>query len=125
MVRLGLEFLDNDFCTYYDFCDILWNRFFNWLYFHAFRVVRLNEKRFTKGVPFWGFTDINDNGHPLCSVRDEYVDRVVELLNGFHDENEQLRQLFDEADDIILSQCTSYYQRQWENIKKNIKGDVE
>ena len=40
-------------------------------------------------------------------------------------ENEQLKRLFDEADDLILSQCTTYHQRQWENIKKNIKGDVE
>ena len=41
------------------------------------------------------------------------------------EENEQLKQLLNEAEDIILCQTTPHYQRQWENIKNNIKGDVE
>lgn len=53
------------------------------------------------------------------------VDEIVEVLNALGDENEQLKQLVDEAEDIIVCQCTPYYQRIWENIKKNIKGDVE
>ena len=32
-----------------------------------------------------------------------------------------LSELVDEADDIIMSQCTEYYQRRWVNIKENVE----
>lgn len=49
------------------------------------------------------------------------TDTFIRILQ----ENEQLKQLVNEAEDIIICQCTPYYQRIWENIKKNINGDVE
>ena len=52
-------------------------------------------------------------------------DSLLDLLNQYDEENEQLKQLLNEAEDIILCQCTPHYQREWENIKKSIKGDVE
>ncbi len=50
---------------------------------------------------------------------------LLDRLNEYECEVEQLKQLLNEAEDIILCQCTPHYQRQWENIKKNVKGDVE
>ena len=40
-------------------------------------------------------------------------------------ENKQLKQLLDYADDLILSYMSVHNRDEWENIKKNIKGDVE
>ena len=63
--------------------------------------------------------------HDVCIEaecdRDSYHKDVLSLEK----ENEQLKQLVDEAEDIIVCQCTPHYQRKWDNIKKNIKGDVE
>ena len=89
----------------------------------------------------------NTTGEQLDTF--DYTERLCELLNELHEENaelhiqndflknenqhmrklvnenEQLKQLLNEAEDIILCQTTPHYQRQWENIKNNIKGDVE
>ena len=37
---------------------------------------------------------------------------LVIVIKYVTDENEQLKQLLNEAEDIILCQCTSHYQRQ-------------
>lgn len=55
----------------------------------------------------------------------EWENKAIEEIKELKKENEQLKQLLNEAEDIILCQTTPHYQRQWENIKKNIDGDVE
>ena len=55
------------------------------------------------------------------SLEDE---SVVIMLMEQSKENEQLKQLLDYADDLILSYMSVHNRDEWENIKKNIKGDV-
>lgn len=41
----------------------------------------MNEKKFTAMAEFNGFTDIYYNNHVICSVRTEYADNIINLLN--------------------------------------------
>ena len=50
-----------------------------------------------------------------------HVEKIGRLIN----ENEQLKQLLDYADDLIQSYMSVHNRDEWENVKKNIKGDVE
>lgn len=56
--------------------------------------------RFRKGAPFNGFTDIYDREKALCSVRNEYVDNMVNLLN---DQSQKI---------MFLKKRLAYYEEQ-------------
>ena len=113
----------------------------------------MTEKRFTEVFPniIESSCSFKDNGvgithKEVCSLLNKLNDENEQLKKEFHScghnwglmydeakekieeldkENEQLKQLVDEAEDIIVCQCTPYYQRIWESIKKNIEGDME
>ena len=61
---------------------------------------------------------IAEDNHKLDK---EIIDDIHNEYQRIKEENEELKQLLDEAEDIIICQCTPHYQRQWENIKKNLK----
>lgn len=42
----------------------------------------MNEKKFTAMAEFNGFNDIYCDDHVICSVRTEYADNLINLLNG-------------------------------------------
>ena len=91
----------------------------------------LMEKRFTTNG-YYIYDHFKGNEWLVNEVEAE---EIVEIMNNLdmktrerskalsklQKENEQLKQLLDEAEDIIMCQCTPHYQRQWENIKKNLK----
>ena len=69
--------------------------------------------------------DYVDDVCPVCNKLWEQTNRFAQYNKELSDEKKQLKQLLNEAEDIILCQTTPHYQRQWENIKRNVKGDVE
>ena len=94
----------------------------------------MTEKRFTqKDEDDWEILDRNKHfayahsgyqAEKIIQELNELVETNRELYKDnkqLKEENEQLKQLLDEAEDIIMCQCTPHYQRQWENIKKNLK----
>ena len=109
----------------------------------------MTEKRFKLSEPNGAY--LIDSDKPLFPMNDS-DDEIVELLNKLSEENkelksdkeewrksskywskehtklekenEQLKQLLDYADDLILSYMSVHNRDEWENIKKNIKGDV-
>lgn len=48
------------------------------------------------------------------------ANEIIVLLNSLYDENEQLRILLNEAEDMIETRLTEYYIKQYKNIKKGI-----
>ena len=67
--------------------------------------------------------DENEQLKQQVAFLEEFIKTGVqyEYYQKIYEDNEQLKQLLDEAEDIIMCQCTPHYQRQWENIKKNLK----
>lgn len=65
------------------------------------------------------FLLITNNGMELSQLQ------VCALLNELTDENEQLKKVIDEADDLIKSHLTNHYIRKWKNICDYYGVDIE
>ena len=92
-------------------------------------------KRECKRLKGLYYLENKDNNYIIQDLQneDEYQlgfvncdeDVFLELINQLSDENEQLKQLLDYADDLIQSYMSVHNRDEWENVKKNITGDVE
>lgn len=81
----------------------------------------MTEKRFTN-------IEILDN---VLYIRVDGETRIIsenkleEVLNALHEENQRLKQAIDMADDLIKSHLSRHYNRKWENYCSNIGVDLE
>ena len=86
----------------------------------------MTDKRFTsQRTDDYNYSDILDNGEWIGICHVDCEDDFVNKFNELADENEQLKQLLDYADDLIQSYMSVHNRDEWENVKKNITGDVE
>ena len=70
---------------------------------------------------------LNDQNQAIVDLYDGskfWSDKATEKIQELEKENDELKQLLDYADDLILSYMSVHNRDEWENIKKNIKGDV-